>query len=210
MSPESINKMKNTIQIPPAILKCKYGPGRGNTNAQDFTVGPSGLHCSSLVNLVLSWLLDAHIDYDPLGNIPAPVNLLLDSENINWKGLNRKVRGLSDNGKFKKIGSIFGSYGDLVKNADHNVNIIVWEQSTKLSNGKWKWGHHVGLLIRQEDGWYRLAADGSRNAKGIYSGTPVSYTKVYLTQPATNKKYRGWALIDPIKPNPKRDIVWVD
>jgi len=201
--------MANII-TPPAILKCKYGPGRGSTNATDFTVGPSGLHCSSLVNLVLSWLLDAHQDYDPLGNIPAPVNLLLDNDEINWKGLNRKVRGLGDNGTFAKIGNVFGPYNDLISKAPKDTRILVWEQSSKLKSGKWKWGHHVGLLIKQDDGWYRLAADGSRNAKGVYSGTPVAYSKIDLNDSQPNKKYRGWALVNPIDPAPKRDIIWVD
>jgi hypothetical protein len=198
-------------RLPEAILRCTYGPGRGEMIDGQLYVGPSGLHCSSAVNVILAWLCGSD-DFDPLGNIPAPVNKILEQELIDWKGLNRKVRGHSDDAQFKMIRNNKVQYHNslikLIDLAPDGAEVIVWEQSSLRSNGKWKWGHHVGLLLKSEHGWMRAASDGyaTGTKNKVYSRTPFSYKNV----PGEKEGllFRGWTMTLPLKPRPQATVLW--
>lgn len=200
-------------KLPEAITRCTYGPGRGELIDGQLYVGKSGLHCSSAVNVILAWLCGSD-DFDPLGNIPAPVSLILEHELVDWKGLNRKVRGHSDDATFKMLRerqvSNHKSLMKLIDLAPEGAEVIVWEQSTLQNNGKWKWGHHVGLLLKHEDGWYRAAADGYATGykNKVYSGTPFSYKPV--PAPKDGYSFRGWVMTKPLNPRPQTTVLWKD
>jgi hypothetical protein len=74
-------------------------------------------------------------------------------------------------------------------------SIFFFAQSSRRPAGGWRWWHHTGLFVLSggADGpVVRIAADGSRNGQGLYSGTPVDAER--LVTPPQGKAYLVWQL----------------
>lgn len=155
--------------------------------------GPS-FHCSSLVNFVLSYLVNRNEDYTHAGNVPTLFDLIAKDNSLHpvdptgkkspekYRGFGgRFVRLASDGDTIERLPSLgfdkahrYLDAIEVIERKDELGPITVWSQSTKKNN-KYLLDHHVGFFIKNNIGeLYRFASDGSA-PKGVYSCTPISY-----------------------------------
>jgi len=193
-----------------------YGPGRGlfvdgewvvswgptKLNSKTWPIKPGhkrgpSLHCSSLTNFLLGYLLNYNDKWTHAGNRPLLQQLCtVDS------GLHDQPRG--GGAKFRGYGEFMqrlASDGDTlervnlrVRRSDRYMDAIeLWDRRAELAtfnffsqgskkNGRWNLDHHTGVFVYHHDKktMYRMAADGYRSKKSPrwYSATPVSYKKI--------------------------------
>lgn len=215
-----------------------YGPGRGWFDGKKWivTIGPGGLgktnwsikppvkigpslHCSSLVNLLLGYLLNTNKQWTHSGNRPLLEELLLSDESLHpqprgggakWRGYGTHIRRLASDGDSavrQKIRfhnpSRFLDAEEIWDRRDELTSINVFSLSDK-KNGRWQRDHHVGVFAYQkgDDCVYRLAADGWRRKKTprYYSGDPVSFKKLSPSwfKKQTNRVYQIFRLTPPL------------
>lgn len=189
----------------------RYGPGRGLWVGGRFVVGyapgkksgPSdlatwpnvlgklypALHCTSLTNLVLSWLLRRNEDYTHGGNVPLLMELLGADSTVHvfpgrcvYRGFHGQVTLLQPDGSaairsgFRRWPVMDAKELLARTRAGTLPTFNVFSQSTRTANG-WNTDHHTGVWCAWEGKLYRIAADGMV-AAGKYSATPVQWIEV--------------------------------
>ena len=173
-----------------------YGPGklgRKKWAVKGNKTGPS-LHCSSLTNLFLGYLLNYNERWTHQGNMPNQMKMCLQDDGlhkhqtIKYRGYGQNSMRLASNGdtaeRWNMKGNFMHNRLDAREVWDRRKELAtfnIWAQSTRRGrSSKMKWDHHVGLFIydHKEDRMWRLAADGSRGAGGAYSATPVRYGEI--------------------------------
>jgi len=214
-------------------LPVKYGPGRGLFVDGEFVVtyGPGKLdykdwktktpppypsfHCSSWTNFFLGWVSGRNGLYTHSGNIPSLFNLCEQSPDLHENNGLAEYRGHNDvcqifrsNGASRPRSGIGDSrVMDLLEIWDRRAEMptfFVCGQSSKKSNGSYKWWHHTVLFVvdhRQEGSpLYRIAADGYKGSGGAYSGTAMHYnhmTKTHCCGDVSKHVYRGYNVYPP-------------
>lgn len=204
-----------------------YAPGR-KSHADDVNTWPNvkgklynSLHCTSLCNVVLSWLLRLNEGFQHAGNIP-PIFDVCERVGIqNFPGGGRYYGFGASCAAIEPDGSGSTRTGlrrvldarELYDRRDSMPTFVVFAQSTKMPKG-WNMWHHTGLFVFRDGRMYRLAADGWKGPGG-YSATPVSWMEV---TPATIGRlgaaaYRCYGVLtadgsygDPTKPIARVDF----
>ena len=196
-----------------------YGPGKLGRKTWAVKGGKTGpsLHCSSLTNLFLGYLLNYNDKWTHQGNMPDQMKMCLQDDGLHPLPQNKKIkyRGYGDNcmrlasnGDTAERWGISGKFMhnrlDAVEVWERRKELAtfnIWAQSTKKGrSSKMKWDHHVGLFIydHAEDRMWRLAADGYRGSGGAYSATPVQYREIdaaWSKRDSENKFYQIMRII---------------
>lgn len=191
-----------------------YGPGRMGRKYWPVLGGKTGpsLHCSSLTNLFLGYMLNYNEKWTHQGNMPNQMQMCLQDDGLHPLPKNKKIkyRGygnnsmrLASNGDTARRWKISGKFMhnrldalEVWERRKELATFNIWAQSTKKGrSSKMKWDHHVGLFIydHAEDRMWRLAADGYRNGEGAYSATPVKYREIneeWCSVDSENKFYQ--------------------
>ena len=191
-----------------------YGPARLNRKKWAVKGGKTGpsLHCSSLTNLFLGFLLNYNEKWTHQGNMPSQTKMCLiddglhplpQNKKIKYRGYGQSSRRLASNGDTAKRWKMKGKFMmhrlDAVEVWERRKELAtfnMWAQSTRKGrSSKMKWDHHVGLFVfdHTEDRMWRLAADGYKGSGGAYSATPVRYgevTEQWCKQDAHKKFYQ--------------------
>lgn len=196
-------------QLRDALVACpvRYGPGRGlwengrylvtyspgrRVQIGDLKRWPNmlgktfpSLHCTSLTNLVLSWLDRRNQDFTHAGNSISLFKLVT---------MTAAPRYIEDVGVVRGFGNICtaiepdGSGArrtgfadtldmrELFDRRDSLPTFMVFGQSTRRPSG-WNLWHHTGVLAVREGKLFRFAADGFKGVGG-YSGAPVSWSEI--------------------------------
>lgn len=171
-----------------------YSPGR-RTKAGDLGNWPNAagetfpsLHCTSFTNLFLSWLLRRNELFTHAGNIPSLFELCKASPELHQKPNAGPFRGFAgsvtaiepDGSGVKRVG-VAGvvDMREMLARARAGTlpTFIVFGQSTKVGGGRINWWHHTGVLACRNGSLFRIAADGSKGAKG-YSANPIKYIEI--------------------------------
>ena len=234
------NKLINLIKVITSH-DIGYGPGRGlfKDGKWIITKGPGGLgkswkrigsdkpggpsfHCSSLVNFVISYIINRNDKYTHEGNIP-PLFELIDNDNKihNYIPNKKTPKDTADYRGFSPMFLRMASDGDtysrwnvpwmkdnkrmdtkeILSRASELPLISVWSQCTKKSSGRWLYEHHVGLLIRFSNGAlkdrvFRLAADGKMGPGGRWSGRKISWGELKENDNAVFQVFRMNTIFD--------------
>lgn len=184
----------------------RYGPGRGLWTTDKFTItygaGKTGgtvkewpnvlnrtypaFHCTSWCNFFLSWLCRRNQDFTHAGNIPSIFELCESSPELHqnpgagpWRGFGDVCfRILPDGSSIRRMGipNII-DIRELLDRRDTLPTFLIVGQSTKQSNGTWRWWHHTGVFAIRDHKLYRIFADGTRGPSG-YSATPMRYVEI--------------------------------
>lgn len=205
-----------------------YGPGRGlwHEGAWWLTKGPGrlglsarqrsgrerpSLHCSSWTALCAGYAVGRDAEWDHRGTLVG-LDKLLESER--WSqdvGTSKPATGMGYGDRFERLeggkptqqGRDLHSGTGFVERlleAGEGGALFLAAQSTKGARG-WKWWHHTLALITDPDApgcVLRVAADGSRGANGLYSGTPMD-VEVWTPSSAPDAArlvYWAWRLKD--------------
>ena len=176
-----------------------YGPGKLDRKSWAVKGGKTGpsLHCSSLTNLFLGYLLNYNEKWTHQGNMPNQMSMCTQSDElhplpknkkIKYRGYGQNCMRLASNGdtadRWKMQGKFMYNRLDAREVWERRKELAtfnIWAQSTRKGrSSKMKWDHHVGLFIydHKEDRMWRLAADGYRGSGGAYSATPVQYGEI--------------------------------
>jgi len=203
-----------------------YGPGRGlfDSVASEWLVtwgpgckerkdwksidsrnkkGPS-FHCSSLVNFVLSYMINRNDKYTHAGNCPTLFKLVdMDSglHPVDPTGVKSREQFRGFAGRLLRL----ASDGDTALRSGRNINIAnqykyldyeeiterfdelgtltVWSQSTRepIRAAHWKLDHHTGFFVKVGGRLMRFASDGYASKSG-YSCQPIVYSPFVSTR----------------------------
>lgn len=173
-----------------------YAPGRRSRDG-DLRLWPNvasklypSLHCTSLTNVGLAWLLRRNEDFTHAGNVPDLDKLLTAGPEPHvqpgvgtWRGYGDACFEIPSNGSTKaRVRSLIRgqAYIDAVELYERRASMptfVVFAQSTKKPGG-WNWWHHTGFFVFRESRMYRFAADGYKGAPRGYSASPVRWTEV--------------------------------
>lgn len=172
-----------------------HGPGRlGSTRWRSKlgTTFPS-FHCSSLTNFFLGWLLGRDHLYTHSGNIPSLHELCTKSgrelhqqrTGANGRPVAEPFRGYGEScarlaGAGGKLATL--TWPQLLERRGELGTFNVFAQSTRRSDGRWKWWHHTGVVFvdhtHPDRPVRRLAADGYAGSGRVYSATPLDVEEV--------------------------------
>jgi len=184
----------------------RYGPGRGLWVGDKFVItygaGKMGgtvaewpnvlgkpypaFHCTSWTNFFMSWLCRRNQDFTHAGNIPSLFELLEGAPDLHvnpgagsWRGFGDVCFRLPIDGSGARRLKLPGvvDVRELLDRKDSLPTFIVCGQSTKQSDGSWKWWHHTVLFVVRDHKLYRIAADGTRGPSG-YSATPMRWIEI--------------------------------
>lgn len=188
------------------VLPVRYGPGRGLWHDGKFVVthGPGALglkawknargksyasfHCSSWTNFFLGWLLRRNELYTHAGNVPSLFDLCTKGPDLHkqigassYRGYGDAVSAIAPDGSGAKRSGVSNvvDVREILARRAALPTFLVCGQSTKRA-GSWRWWHHTVLFVvdhRDGDRLYRIAADGSKGAKG-YSGDPMRWIEI--------------------------------
>lgn len=214
-NPQKINDTWERFQEFIRVMKTpvRYGPGRGMFHENQWVVtwgaialgkkdwpvlpgktrGPS-LHCSSLTNFLLGYLLNYNDNWTHSGNRPLLEELCVCDSKLHeqprgggarWRGYGECMMRLASDGdtqeRIKHRLAKPGKYLDAHEIWDRQEELETFNffsQSSK-KNGRWNLDHHTGAIIvdKESKQLFRLAADGYRtkNSPRSYSATSVSY-----------------------------------
>jgi hypothetical protein len=175
-----------------------YAPGRRSKPSDliawaNFagTLYPS-LHCTSLCNVVLAWLLKRNGDFAHANSsVDDFLALLLAGPEPRAVPGVGTVRGYGDacfeipsNGSTKaRVRALIRgqAYTDAVELYERRSSLptfVVFGQSTKQADGSWWEWHHTGIFAFRDGRMFRLAADGWHHQQRGYSATPVHWTEI--------------------------------
>jgi hypothetical protein len=192
----------------------KYGPGRGIWDAELerflITYAPgrkskpsdviawenvlgklyASLHCTSLCNVVLAWLLRRNGDYTHAGNIPELFELLTAGPEPHVQAGVGTWRGYGD-ACFEIHVERLDREGGCTRSSTARRTSTPSSSTSAARRCRRSWcsasrprpwtagtsGTTPGLFAFREGRMYRLAADGYHGAKG-YSATPVRWTEI--------------------------------
>lgn len=174
-----------------------HGPGALGSKSMKTFLGHSSpsFHCTSLTNFFLAWLLRRNGLFTHAGNIPDLFTtkhqglLELDATvhanpgGGSWRGYGDDVALLSPDGSGAKrsgVANVIDARELLARRASLPT-FMVFGQSSKMVDGKYKWWHHTGLYIAHDGRLYRLAADGYRDATKGYSANPIKMAEITET-----------------------------
>ncbi len=193
-----------------------YAPGRYSKPAdvqtwrnKENALFPS-LHCTSLVNVALSFLERRNRKFTHAGNIPQLHDLMNMDASVHVIKDAGPVRGFSDCVSFihpdgtgtkrlaaksyKKAG--FVDMRELFERRSSLTTFVAFEQSTLLGSG-WLETHHTGVFAFRDGAMLRLAADGRYDKAGAgYNAQPMR--EIEITEKNigvfVNAAYRCWGL----------------
>jgi len=172
-----------------------YGAGRigGTIREWPNAIGRSypSFHCSSWTNFVLGWLLRRNQNYTHAGNVPSLFDLLEKSADLHqipgggaYRGYGDACSRIEPDGSgAKRSGCPDPKVVDARELYDRRASLptfVTCGQSTRRSDGSWKWWHHTVLFVvdhRDRDRLYRIAADGYKGAQG-YSADPMRWAEI--------------------------------
>lgn len=228
--PANAETMSAFVKLAEALAaNVRYGPGRGIWEGDRFVVTyapgrrsmtgdvnlwpnvrgelyPS-LHCTSLCNVVLAWLLRRNGDYTHAGNIPELDALLTAGPEPHvqkgvgvWRGYGDACFEIESNGSTaKRVRSLIRGKAhvdavELYERRKSMPTFVVFAQSTKAAQG-WNTWHHTGFFVFRDGRMWRLAADGYKGVVG-YSASPVRWTEVTMANISALDlcRYRVWGV----------------
>ncbi len=187
----------------------RYGPGRGLwvDNRWVITLGPGrlehtrwrsrlrrhypSLHCSSLTNWFMAWLLDRAELYTHSGNIPTLHDLCARDGGLhqqrkgkNGKPVARPYRGYGEHvARLARQGGKLATltWPEVLERVGELATFTLFAQST-WTGKRWKLWHHCGIIYVDHTDparpVKRIAADGWAGKGRVYSGTPMDVEDV--------------------------------
>lgn len=168
-----------------------YGPGRGAFIGGEWVVnkGPS-FHCSSWTAFLAGVATSRDAAWDNKGTL-APLDVLLETEGA-WRY--NGFTGGGYGGLFDRLGGKRALWrGEAARAAclEGGDGLLLFAQSSRKSDGSWRWWHHTGAVIVRDGEAYRIAADGSKGARG-WSKTPMDVER--FAPDAQKNLYWLWRL----------------
>jgi hypothetical protein len=143
---------------------------------------------------MLSYLFNRNKNYTHAGNCPSLFELLNQDNALHpvdptgkdsperYRGFGGRAIRLASDGDtvernpflaFDKMHKYLDGK-EIIERQDELGLLTVWSQSTK-SNGRWSYDHHVGFIIKAQDGTLNRFASDGYVSRGKYSCSPIAY-----------------------------------